>query len=160
VREINSFVHDLIRAADPDSPWQFYTLLGVQWPQFALGLPTPVPDPRRQLPRELPLSIGTPSTLTLMNPVLETFHQPANVGCLGCHARGATALSACGGPLARGLQLPVGACAKRRLALESAVGDHLGVSADHRAIFGRRRRLGAKILGELCGRMSFPWRRS
>jgi hypothetical protein len=100
VREINSFVHDLIRAADPDSPWQFYNLLGVQWPQFALGLPTPVPDPRRQLPRELPLSIGTPSTFTLMNPVLETFHQPANVGCFGCHARGATALSACGGPLA------------------------------------------------------------
>jgi hypothetical protein len=100
VREINSFVHDLIRAADPDSPWQFYNLLGVQWPQFALGLPTPVPDPRRQLPRELPLSIGTPSTLTLMNPVLETFHQSANVSCLGCHARGATALSAGGGPLA------------------------------------------------------------
>jgi hypothetical protein len=99
VREINRFAHDLIGAADPDSPWQFYNLLGVQWPQFALGLPTPVPDPRRQLPRDLPLSIGTPSTLTLMNPVLETFHQTANVSCLGCHAKGATAPAA-GGPLA------------------------------------------------------------
>jgi hypothetical protein len=100
VREINRFVHDLIRAADPDSPWQFYDLLGVQWPQFALGQPTPVPDPRRQLPRDLPLSIGTPSTLTLMNPVLETFHQTANVSCLGCHAKGATAPWAGAGPLA------------------------------------------------------------
>jgi hypothetical protein len=100
VRKINGFAHDLIRAADPDSPWQFYDLLGVQWPQFALGQPTPVPDPRRQLPRDLPLSIGTPSTLTLMNPVLETFNQAANVSCLGCHAKGATALSAGAGPLA------------------------------------------------------------
>jgi hypothetical protein len=100
VREINRFAHGLIHTADPDSPWQFYDLLGVQWPQFALGQPTPVPDPRRQLPRDLPLSIGTPSTLTLMNPVLETFHQTASVSCLGCHAKGATAPSAGGRPLA------------------------------------------------------------
>jgi hypothetical protein len=100
VRDINAFAHELIRAADPDSPWQFYDLLGVQWPQFALGLPTPVPDPRRQLAHDLPLSVGTPSTHTLMNPVLETFHQSANVSCLGCHAIGATARSAGASPLA------------------------------------------------------------
>jgi len=100
VRAINEHAHALIRAEDPDSPWQFYVLLGVQWPQFALGLPTPVPDPRRHLPMGVPLSVGTPSTLTLMNPVLETFHQTPNVSCLGCHANGPTALRAGTGPLA------------------------------------------------------------
>jgi hypothetical protein len=100
VREINAYAQALIRAADPDSPWQFYELLGVQWPQFALGLPTPVPDPRRQLPQGVPLSIGTPSTQTLMNPVLETFHQLPNVSCLGCHANAATAALAGIPPLA------------------------------------------------------------
>jgi hypothetical protein len=100
VREINAYAHDLVRAADPASPWQFYDLLGVQWPQFALGLPAPVPDPRRHLARGVPLSVGTPSTLTLMNPVLETFQQSPNVSCLGCHANGGTALPAASGPLA------------------------------------------------------------
>jgi hypothetical protein len=100
VRAINAYVSDLIRAADPASPWQFYELLGVQWPQFALGLPTPVPDPQRAMRQSVPLYIGTPSTLTLMNPVLETFHQAPNVSCLGCHAGGATALSAEHGPYA------------------------------------------------------------
>jgi hypothetical protein len=99
-RAINEHAHALIRAADPNSPWQFYVLLGVQWPQFALGLPTPVPDPRRALPAGVPLSLGTPSTLTLMNPVLETFHQTLNVSCLGCHANGPTALRAGTTPLA------------------------------------------------------------
>ena len=100
MRAINEHAHALIRAADPDSPWQYYVLLGVQWPQFALGLPTPVPDPRRRLPAGIPLAIGTPSTLTLMNPVLETFHQTANVSCLGCHANAPTALRAGTTPLA------------------------------------------------------------
>jgi hypothetical protein len=90
VREINDVVRDLIRRGDPASPWQFYELLGVQWPEFALGLPTPVPDPERRM-RGVPLSIGTPSTQTLMNPVLETFRQAANVSCLGCHAEAAIA---------------------------------------------------------------------
>jgi hypothetical protein len=89
-RAINAFVQALIRADDPASPWQFYELLGVQWPQYAFGLPTPVPDPQRQS-RGVPLSIGTPSTRTLINPVLETFRQSANVSCLGCHADAAIA---------------------------------------------------------------------
>ncbi|HXZ01419.1 MAG TPA: hypothetical protein VEI03_15600 [Stellaceae bacterium] len=98
-RAINDFVRDLIRRDDPASPWQFYELLGVQWPQFAAGLPTPVPDPQRHL-RGVPLSVGTPSTSTLMNPVLETFRQSPNVSCLGCHAGGATAASDGATPLA------------------------------------------------------------
>jgi hypothetical protein len=99
VRAINDFVRDLIRRYDPASPWQFYELLGVQWPQFALGLPTPVPDPERQM-HGVPLSIGTPSTQTLMSPVLETFRQAANVSCLGCHAEAAVAPHAGTPPLA------------------------------------------------------------
>ena len=100
VRGINAAAHAMIRDADPQSPWQFYELLGVQWPQFALGLPTPVPDPYRHLPHGLPLAIGTPSTHTLMNPVIETFHQSPNVSCLGCHAASATAALAGSVPLA------------------------------------------------------------
>ena len=98
-RAINDFVHALIRAADPASPWQFYVLLGVQWPQYAFGLPAPVPDPERQM-RSVPLSIGTPSTQTLMSPVLETFRQTPNVSCLGCHADAAIAPHADIAPLA------------------------------------------------------------
>jgi len=93
-RAINAVVRELIRGDDPDSPWQFYELLGVQWPQFALGLPTPVPDPRQHLPQGVPLAVGTPSTQTLINPVLETFRQSANVSCLGCHAQGAISATA------------------------------------------------------------------
>ncbi|HYM01511.1 MAG TPA: hypothetical protein VET85_01120 [Stellaceae bacterium] len=100
VRDINVYVRDLVRRADPDSPWQFYELLGVQWPQFALGAPSPLPDPYRGAGRGVPLSIGMPSTQTLVNPVIETFHQVDNVSCLGCHATGATAKSGPSGPLA------------------------------------------------------------
>ena len=82
------------------SPWQFYELLGVQWPQYAFGLPAPVPDPRRRLAQGVPLSVGTPSTQTLVNPVLETFRQTPNVSCLGCHANGAIAASKGLAPLA------------------------------------------------------------
>jgi hypothetical protein len=91
VRAINAYMHALIAAADPQSPWRFYDLVGVQWPQFALGFPTPVPEPQRGVRQSLPLAIGTPSTATLMNPVLETFRQFPNVSCIGCHAQAATA---------------------------------------------------------------------
>jgi hypothetical protein len=91
VRAINAYMHALIAAADPQSPWQFYDLVGVQWPQFALSAPAPVPDPQRGARQMLPLAIGTPSTATLMNPVLETFRQLPNVSCIGCHAQAATA---------------------------------------------------------------------
>ncbi|MGO8916822.1 MAG: hypothetical protein ACLQJR_13030 [Stellaceae bacterium] len=99
-RAINDFVRALIRSDDHDSPWQFYQLLGVQWPQYAFGLPAPVPDPRQRLAQGVPLSVGTPSTQTLMNPVLETFRQSPNVSCLGCHAGGAIAASNGVAPLA------------------------------------------------------------
>src|SRR5262249_13511904 len=91
VRAINAYMRALIRARDPASPWQFYDLVGVQWPQFALSAPTPVPAPPRGARQMLPLSIGMPSTSTLMNPVLETFRQFPNVSCIGCHAQAATA---------------------------------------------------------------------
>jgi len=100
VRAVNEHMRALIRDADPNSPWQFYELLGVQWPQFALGFPVPRPDPEPVAGHGIPLSIGMPSTQTLMNPVIETFHQVNNVSCLGCHADGATARSGSNGPIA------------------------------------------------------------
>jgi hypothetical protein len=100
VRDINAYALALMRQADPATPWQFYELLGVQWPQFAAGNPTPVPEPQRQAPPGVPLLVGTPSTRTLMNPVLETFQQVPNVSCFGCHAAAATALHTSSGPLA------------------------------------------------------------
>ncbi len=100
VAGINAFVRELLRDADPESPWQFYDLLGVQWPVFALGSTTPLPQEIVADRASVPLLIGHPSTQTLVNPVLETFRQDKNVSCLGCHADGATALTGASGPLA------------------------------------------------------------
>lgn len=117
-RAINEFVRAMIRSADPASPWQFYELLGVQWPQYAFGLPAPVPNPRQRLAQGVPLSVGTPSTQTLMNPVLETFRQSPNVSCLGCHAGGATAASDGATPLAADYSFLLGHAQKAEAARE------------------------------------------
>ncbi len=92
VRNINSYVRSLIASADPASPWQFYEMLGTQWPTATVRVGAPGDRP--------PLPEGTPSTFTLMNPVIETHQQLANVSCIGCHAKAATAKAAPNGPFA------------------------------------------------------------
>jgi len=86
--KVNQYVQQLIAANDPESPWQFYQLLNVQWPQFALTIGQPG--------RGVPLPNGNLNTYVLLNPVLETFIQSpsqANVprSCVTCHAHAATA---------------------------------------------------------------------
>jgi hypothetical protein len=85
---INQYVRQLIAATNPASPWQFYQLLNVQWPQFALAVGQPG--------RRVPLPNGNLNTYVLLNPVLETFIQsPSQTGvprsCVTCHAHAAAA---------------------------------------------------------------------
>jgi len=92
VAAINDYMRDTIRDADPQSPWQFYRMIGAQWPKTSMMIGTP-----GQL---APLPEGNPSTSTLTNPVIETFEQGAEVSCIGCHTKAATAKTSAAGPLA------------------------------------------------------------
>lgn len=80
---INAYMQQLIAAAAPQSPAQFYQLLNVQWPTSAASFGTPA-----QL---APLPNGSPSVTALTNPVLETFMQTNTKSCLGCHTGAQTA---------------------------------------------------------------------
>jgi hypothetical protein len=82
---VNSYVQKLIAQNNPNSPWQFYQLVNVQWPTAATALPVP---PVPSSPTSPPL--GSPNVTTMLNPVLETFFQGRTLSCLGCH-QGATA---------------------------------------------------------------------
>ena len=59
----------------------------MQWPKV------PVPLSSLKAPVTQPLPDGTPNDPTLVNAVLETFLQQANVGCIECHQYAATAAS-------------------------------------------------------------------
>jgi mono/diheme cytochrome c family protein len=80
-------MHTLLKQYDAKSPWQYYNLVNVQWPTL------PVPLSSLKAPVTQPLPDGTPNDPTLVNAVLETFLQQANVGCIGCHQYAATAAS-------------------------------------------------------------------
>lgn len=74
---VNQYMQALIQQQAPNSALQYYQLINVQWPNSSVpigqpGQPTPAPT-------------GSPSTDTLVNPVLETFMQVSNMSCLGCH---------------------------------------------------------------------------
>ena len=60
-------------------PWQNYKLINVQWPQ------NPVLLSNVTVPAMVPLPSGNLNTQTLTNPVLETFQQQQNTGCMACH---------------------------------------------------------------------------
>jgi hypothetical protein len=78
--EVNGRAINMIQQYDPKDVWQYYKLLNVQWSPGTFDFKTPVP---RMLP--LPPPPGRANTLTLMNPVLETFMQRPGVSCVGCH---------------------------------------------------------------------------
>ncbi len=84
---LNAYMHGLLKQYDPKSPWQYYNLVNVQWPTL------PVPLSSLKAPATQPLPDGTPNDPTLVNAVLETFLQQANVGCIECHQYAATAAS-------------------------------------------------------------------
>jgi hypothetical protein len=84
IQRVNIYAQQLIRSADQNNPFQYYELLGVQWPTTAC--PTLPSTPCIGIPgQKTPLPDGIPTPTTLMNPVLETFLQTPNTSCLGCH---------------------------------------------------------------------------
>ncbi len=85
-------MHDLLNhcdqyRCDSNSPWRFYNLVNVQWPTV------PVPLSSLKAPQPLPLPDGAPNDTALVNAVIETFLQQANVGCIECHQFAGTAAS-------------------------------------------------------------------
>jgi len=78
VQRVNVYAQQLIHSADQNNPFQYYELVGVQWPVN----PKPIGKPGQKTNK---LADGTPNTKTMMNPVLETFLQHDNTSCLGCH---------------------------------------------------------------------------
>jgi hypothetical protein len=84
---LNSYMHALLKQYDPASPWQYYNLVNVQWPEV------PVPLASLKAPVTQPLPDGTPNDPKLVNAVLETFLQQANVGCIECHQYATVAAS-------------------------------------------------------------------
>jgi hypothetical protein len=80
--KVNQYMQALIAQQSPNTPWQFYQLVNVQWPTAAVQLPTP---PIPSSPANGSPPIGSPNTTILLNPVLETFFQGQTLSCLGCH---------------------------------------------------------------------------
>ena len=84
--KINQQAQGIIKQYDPNTAWQYYKLIDVQWSPQTVTLKTPVPI-------MLPMPMGAPSVDTLMNPVLETFMQQKGTSCVGCHAAFASTAS-------------------------------------------------------------------
>ncbi|MEM8993936.1 MAG: hypothetical protein AAGF23_04010 [Acidobacteriota bacterium] len=79
VQRLNRQIHDQIRAVNPDSVWQFYRLIDVQWPEAGAVRAGTAP---------VPLEAGAPRPSQLANVTLETFVQRRS--CLDCHRSFAT----------------------------------------------------------------------
>ncbi|HEY1059291.1 MAG TPA: hypothetical protein VGE55_11235 [Limnobacter sp.] len=80
---VNQAMQQAIVSQNPQSPWQFYQLINVQWPTSG--------QPINKAGMTVPLPNGSPNTNTLMNPVLETYLQVPNMSCLGCHTNASAA---------------------------------------------------------------------
>ena len=85
--QLNAYMQNLIRQADPKSPWQYYKIVNVQWPLNPVDIAT------QPAPLNVPLPNGNPNSATVVNAVLETFKQQAGTGCLTCHIYGSVASS-------------------------------------------------------------------
>ncbi len=73
-RELNAIVQAEIRRQNPDSVWQYYQLVDVQWPEAGETITSR---------RNRPLPRGGPRPTSLANATLETFVQHST--CLECH---------------------------------------------------------------------------
>jgi len=81
---VNKLAQAMIKRYDANSPWQHYKLINAQWSPRGIPVSTPA---------KVPLQLGIPSTMRLMNPVLETFMQTNGTNCAGCHANASTAIN-------------------------------------------------------------------
>jgi hypothetical protein len=84
-RELNRLVHQQIRRANPDSVWQYYDLVDIQWPEAAETI-TDI--------RDIPLPQGGMTPTSVTNATLETYVQHST--CMDCHR---TAKIACVGAI-------------------------------------------------------------
>lgn len=73
VRELNKWMHDQMKEINPNSVWQYYDLVGSQWPSDPKLYPN---DPNYD---------GDPRPRYLANAVIENFRQ--NVSCMSCHVK-------------------------------------------------------------------------
>lgn len=81
---VSAQARKVIIEGNPQSPWQYYSMIDSQWSRSILNLTSPVP-------LTAPLNAGTVSTATLISPVLETYLQTPGTSCLGCHSFATTA---------------------------------------------------------------------
>ena len=72
---LNDFVHKKLKAANPNSVFQYYKLVNVQWPE------QPVSDGENK--RTVPLADGDKTPEVMTNVSLETYKQ--DLSCLTCH---------------------------------------------------------------------------
>jgi hypothetical protein len=74
--KLNAYMHYILQGY---SPWQYYSLVDVQWATIPVQVAT------LPAPKSVPLPDGQPNTPTLVNAVLETFLQQPNASCISCH---------------------------------------------------------------------------
>jgi hypothetical protein len=86
--KLNSYMQSILKTYDATSPWQYYKLIDVQWPQHPQNISTIKP------PASAPLPDGTPNVplpnKDMVNPVIETFAQQPGLACLTCHQYAST----------------------------------------------------------------------
>lgn len=75
---LNTYMHTLLKNYDPNTPWQYYNLVDVQWAK-------PVEISKLSSPLSVPLPDGNPNRQIVVNAVLETFVQSDGIGCFSCH---------------------------------------------------------------------------
>lgn len=78
VKNINEVAYDLIVSDNPDSVWQYYQLVNVQWPE------SPVNDNSNN--KTVPLQMGGITPHNIANTTMETYAQTFQ--CMDCHSYG------------------------------------------------------------------------
>ncbi len=78
IQTLNAQVQDLIRQSNPQSVWQYYQLVNVQWPQ------NPVQDGNNN--KQIPLQMGGITPSNIANTTMETYAQSTQ--CMSCHQYG------------------------------------------------------------------------
>jgi hypothetical protein len=93
IRNVNVYAQQLIRSTDQNNPFQYYELLGVQWPTATCPTLPTTPCIGKPGQKTTDLKDGMPNIATMLNPVIETFLQKENTSCIGCHIAASDAKS-------------------------------------------------------------------
>ncbi|QOG01169.1 hypothetical protein [Flavobacterium sp. MDT1-60] len=76
IKALNAYVQNLIRQSNPNSVWQYYQLVNVQWPQSAV-------TDQANHQGKIPLDEGGITPTNIANVTLETYAQEDY--CMSCH---------------------------------------------------------------------------